>query len=233
MKKVLVFVLGLLTIFCVVGCGKAEQTSSAPLGNNVAQDSVSKDAVKGNEKERILVVYFSQPETSNPKDMTKEEDNSTTVRDEKVLGNVEYFAKVIQANTGADIFRIEPEVPYTLDHKVLVPQARRELDINARPAIKGEVSLENYDTIFLGYPNWWGDMPMVVYTFLDTYDFGGKKIIPFNVHGGSGFSNTINAIAQKEPNAKIIKNGLSISRDDMDNAEPKIIDWLKNLAYKK
>lgn len=233
MKKVLVIVLGLLTLFCVGGCGKAEQTSLTSLGNNAAQDSNSKDAVKGNEKERILVVYFSQPETSNLQGMTKEEDNSTTVRDGKVLGNVEYFAKVIQSNTGADVFRIEPEIPYTLDHKELVPQARRELDINARPAIKGKASLENYDTIFLGYPNWWGDMPMVVYTFLDTYDLSGKKVIPFNVHGGSGFSNTINAIAQKEPNAKVIKNGLSISRDDMDNAEPKIIDWLRSLGYKK
>lgn len=233
MKKVLVIVLGILTLFCVVGCGKAEQTSSTSLGNNALQDSRSKDAAKGNVKERILVVYFSQPETSNPQGMTKEEDNSTTVRDGKVLGNVEYFAKVIQANTGADIFRIEPEIPYTLDHKELVPQARRELDTNARPAIKGKVSLENYDTVFLGYPNWWGDMPMVVYTFLEKYDLSGKKVIPFNVHGGSGFSNTINAIAQKEPNAKVIKNGLSISRDDMDNAEPKIIDWLKKLGYKK
>ncbi len=230
MKKVLVLVFGLLTIFSVVGCGKPEQTS---LGSNVTKTSVSSDAAQKNVKERILVVYFSHPETDNQEGMSKEEDNSTTVLDGKVLGNVEYFAKVIQANTGADVFRIEPEIPYTLNHKVLVPQARRELDTNARPAIKGKVSLGNYDTVFLGYPNWWGDMPMVVYTFLDMYDLSGKKVIPFNVHGGSEFSNTINAIAQKEPNATIIKNGLSISRDDMDKAEPRIINWLKNLGYGK
>lgn len=233
MKKILVFILGLLALFCVIGCGSSEQTSSAASsGSNVGKDLVS-DAAKGKSKEKVLVVYFSQPETDHPSGMSKEEDNSTTVLDGKVFGNVEYFAKVIQANTGADVFRIEPETPYTLNHKLLVPQAKRELETNARPAIKGGISLGNYDTIFLGYPNWWGDMPMVMYTFLDTYNLSGKKVIPFNVHGGSGFSNTINAIAQEEPHAKVIKDGLSISRDDMNNSEPKIIGWLKNLGYGK
>lgn len=233
MKKILACILGLLASFCIMGCGGSVSTSATTSDNNVARSSTADGIIKEKARERVLVVYFSHPETDNPIGMSKEENNSTTVKDDKVLGNVEYFAKIIQENTGADIFRIEPETPYTLNHKELVPQAKRELETNARPAIKGKVSLTNYDTIFLGYPNWWGDMPMVMYTFLDAYDLSGKKVIPFNVHGGSGFSNTINAIAQKEPGAEVIKDGLSISRDDMDNAEPKIIGWLKKLGYEK
>lgn len=144
---------------------------------------------------KSLVVYFSMPETTDPENMTTEEENSVVVIDGEVLGNTQYVAYIIQEHTGSDIFRIEPEVPYPTDHSTLVDLASGEKAAGARPAIAGSISdLEQYDTIFLGYPNWWGDMPMILYTFLDTYDFSGKTIVPFNTHGGSGFSDTIATI---------------------------------------
>ena len=183
---------------------------------------------------KILVVYFSMPETDNPHNMTQEEENSTVVIDGKVMGNTQYVAQLIQNMTGGDIFRIEPERPYPTEHDALVDLAKEEQKRNARPAISGRIdSLGSYDTIFLGYPNWWADMPMILYTFLESCDLSGKTIIPFNTHGGSGFSRTIETIARLQPSARVIKNGFSVSRNDVERAEPDIAVWLTELGYKK
>lgn len=132
------------------------------------------------------------PETTDPDNMTTEEANSTVVINGEVLGNTQYMAYVIQETTGADIFRIEPETPYPTDHTTLVAQARKEQAQSFRPALKANVqNLDDYDVVFVGYPNWWGDMPMIMYSFFEQNDFSGKTIIPFNTHGGSGFSSTV------------------------------------------
>lgn len=179
---------------------------------------------------RSLVVYFSMPETTNPNNMTTEEANSTVVINGEVLGNTQYMAYVIQKHMGADISRIEPQTPYPTDHTTLVAQAREEQDRDFRPAIKDRISnLSDYDTIYLGYPNWWGDMPMILYSFLEQYDFAGKTIIPFNTHGGSGFSSTISTTRTLEPQAEVL-SGLSISRDRIQDARQEILDWLDSLG---
>lgn len=178
---------------------------------------------------KTLVVYFSQPETTKAENMTQEEDNSTVVIDGEVLGNTQYMAYVIAENTKADIFRIEPETPYPTDHRTLVDLAADEQDKKARPAIKETIeNLDDYDVIFLGYPNWWGDMPMILYTFLECYDLSGKTVIPFNTHGGSGFSDTIDTIRALQPDAEVV-DGLSISRNRIQDAEQEIIDWVSGL----
>lgn len=178
---------------------------------------------------KALVVYFSQPETTKTDNMTQEEDNSTVVIDGQVFGNTQYMAMVIAENTNADIFRIEPKKPYPTDHKTLVDLASEEKSQQARPEIKDTINnLDDYDTIYLGYPNWWGDMPMILYTFLESYDLSGKTIIPFNTHGGSGFSSTINSISEIQKNAKVL-DGLSISRDDIQDAEQEIVDWINSI----
>jgi flavodoxin len=183
-------------------------------------------------KNKILIVYFSMPETTDPDNMTREEDNSVVVINGKVLGNTQYVASVIQEYTGGDIYRIEPAIPYPVFHKTLVDQAREEKKKNARPKIKIKIkNPEKYNTIFIGYPNWWADMPMILYSFFDTHDFKGKKIIPFNTHGGSGFSNTISTIEKLEPDATVERKGYSVSRNNVQNARFEIIAWLKKLGY--
>ena len=92
--------------------------------------------------------------------------------------------------------------------------------------------MDNYDTLSIGYPNWWGDMPMILYSFFDEYDFSGKTIIPFNTHGGSGFSGTISTIKELEPNAEVL-DGKSISRNDIQDAEQEIVDWVNSLDLKQ
>lgn len=162
---------------------------------------------------KVLVAYFSMPDNA---------DDSTVTINGQVLGNNQYFAQVIQEETGADVFRIEPETPYPTDHETLVDLAADEQNENARPAIKDAIeNFDDYDVIFVGYPIWWSDMPMIMYTFFDTYDFSGKAIIPFGTHGGSGWAGTPDAIAELEPNAEII-DGLSISRDNIEDAHDQI-----------
>lgn len=191
--------------------------------------AVSNTASENKEDSKTLVVYFSQPETNKAENMTQEEDNSTVVIDGEVLGNTQYMAYVIAENKNADIFRIEPATPYPTDHKTLVDLAADEQENNVRPSIKEQITnLDEYDTVFLGYPNWWGDMPMILYTFLETYDLSGKTVVPFNTHGGSGFSNTVSAIRSLQPNADVLE-GLSISRNHIQDAEQEITDWVNTL----
>lgn len=229
MKKSILFLAALSTLFVLTACGSNPSQSTAP-AKNAPAPAAAKPTSPGAGK--YLVVYFSLPETAEPQNMTREEANSTVVIDGKVLGNTQYVARVIQAKTGADSFRIEPQTPYPLDHKTLVAQAKEEQQQSLRPAIKETMqNLDAYDTVFLGYPNWWGDMPMILYTFLETYDLSGKTIVPFNTHGGSGFSDTISAIQKLQPNAVVNRNGFTVSRDDVQAAEPEIVAWLNKLSY--
>ena len=184
-----------------------------------------------NQETRSLVVYFSMPETDDAENMTEEEDNSVVVMNGEVLGNTQYMANVIAEHTDSDIFRIEPETPYPTDHETLVDIASEQQEENARPAIDGNIgNLDDYDVIYVGYPSWWSDMPMILYTFFDEYDLSGKTIVPFGTHGGSGFAGTIDAIAELEPNANVIEDGLTISRNDIEDAESDIIAWVENIG---
>ena len=181
-----------------------------------------------------IVVYFSMPETDRAENMTQPEEDSTVVIGGKVLGNTQYVAQLIQAHTGADIFRIEPKKPYPRSHGPLLDIAQKEQRGKARPKMKENVKdLAQYDVIFLGYPNWWADLPMILYTFLEANDLSGKTIVPFITHGGSGFSRTIRTIATLQPRAKVVTEGLSIYRDDVEGAEPEVAAWLKRLGHAK
>lgn len=181
-------------------------------------DTLDLDASAPAHEEKVLIAYFSMPDNV---------DDSTVTIGGQTLGNNQYFAQVIQEVTSGDVFRIEPEIPYPTDHSALVDQASEEQESDARPAITGAIeNFEDYDTVFIGYPIWWSNMPQIMYTFFDTYDFSGKTIIPFGTHGGSGWAGTPNTIAELEPNATLL-DGLSISRDHIQDARQEIIDWLK------
>jgi len=241
MKKTLTLVLAVIIMLAgLAGCGSSKNQSNnsspQPKPSNSEQGkatSPSAEAPAANKDgKKTLVVFFSMPETTSPNNMNQEEANSTVVVGGEVLGNTQYVAYLIQKNTGADIFRIEPKTPYPTNHRTLVDLAKAEQNNKARPELAKKVeNLGQYDVIFLGYPNWWADMPMILYSFLESHDLSGKTIIPFNTHGGSGFSNTINTIASLQPNANIIKNGFTVSRDTVHNCADDVAAWLKKLGY--
>lgn len=178
---------------------------------------------------RILVAYFTVPETSGVDAVAQA---SRVVENGEVVGNVEFIARTIQEETGADLFAIETIQTYPGTHEALLDFAAAEMAANARPALSTRISnLEDYDVIFLGYPIWNADLPMPLYTFLDTYDLGGKTVIPFTAHGGSGFAGTISTIATEEPRADVERNGFSVSRNSVADAKDDIIDWVRDLGY--
>lgn len=187
-------------------------------------------AKEENENSNILIAYFTVPEDIDTNGIDADSGASVVVKDEEVLGNMEYMALTIQDAIGGDLFRIETKAAYPLDHEPLVDQAAEEQDENARPELAAHIeNPDQYDTILLGYPNWWGDMPQPLFTFLEEYDFSGKTIIPFNSHGGSGFSNTIEEIKEFQPDANISDEGLSISRDKVADSVQDVTDWVKSL----
>lgn len=236
MKKYVSILMVVAMLFSFAACSKNTENAEPETTVNTTETQQTENKAESNpvSSGKTLVVYFSVPETDKPDNMTREEDNSVVVIDGEVLGNTQYVANVIQENTDADLFRIEPKTPYTTNHSELVDLAKEEQNSNARPEIKESIeNFEQYDIVFVGYPNWWGDMPMILYTFFDTYDFSGKTIIPFNTHGGSGFSDTINTIKELEPDANVNDDGYTVSRNDVQEAEPEIIAWLGDLGYRK
>ena len=209
---------------------RASQSDIAAWANGLDLPKANTQPTQSGES-KVLVAYFSMPETTNPNNMTTEEANSTVVINGEVLGNTQYMAQVIQRTTNADIYRIEPQNPYPTDHTTLVAQAREEQDQDTRPAIKDAISdFDSYDTVFIGYPIWWSDLPQILYTFFDTYDFSGKTVIPFSTHGGSSFAGTPATIQSLEPGAKML-DGLTISRNSIQDAEQEIVSWVNGLDY--
>ena len=178
-------------------------------------------------KEKILVAYFSVPETDGVDTVAGA---SRVVVDGEVLGNNQYIAQLIQQEVGGDLFRIETVQDYPGTHEALLEFAYNELSDNARPELATQIeNLDSYDVIFLGYPNWNADLPMTLYTFLEQYDFNGKTIIPFTTHGGSGVSRTVETIEELQPGATVVEEGLSISRNSVPEAQNDVASWVAGL----
>ena len=143
-------------------------------------------------------------------------------------GNTEKAAGMIAELTGGELFRIEQAQPYSDNYQTCVKQAKQDLRNHARPALAAlPESLDGYDEIYLGYPNYWGTMPMAVYTFLESFDFTGKTIHPFCTHEGSGLSNTVSDIQKAAPGATVTK-GLAIHGSGVDSAKADIARWTEN-----
>lgn len=137
-------------------------------------------------------------------------------------GNTQVVAEMIAAETGAELFRIEPVTPYPDDYTECTEVAKRELEAKARPAIKGDINVEDYDVIFIGYPNWWGDMPMPVYTFIEKHSWQGKTVIPLCTHEGSGLGATEAHIAAACEGATVL-DGLAVRGYTAQNDREKVL----------
>ncbi|MDV3427056.1 MAG: flavodoxin [Bacillota bacterium] len=163
-----------------------------------------------------LIVYFSRKGNNYVNGSIK---NLT-------VGNTEIAAKMIRELTGSDMFEIKPVIEYDLDYHACTEEAKSDLRANARPDFKNAPdNIAEYDTIYLGYPNYWGTMPMHVFTFLEKYDLSGKIIKPFCTHEGSGMGRSESDIKKLCPGAKVEK-GLAIHGGSVGNAKKSIEKWL-------
>ena len=166
---------------------------------------------------KSLVVYFSRADENYGVGNITE-------------GNTAILAKMIAQKTGSDIFEIVPEKSYPKDYRECTNVAKDEQRKNARPAYKDDIDTSAYDTIYIGYPIWWGDLPMVVYTFLEAHDLSGKTIAPFCTHEGSGLSGTENNIKKLYKNVAMKKALAMTGRTAQNNrkeAEKQVDEWLK------
>ena len=148
-------------------------------------------------------------------------------------GATEKFAKDIEKLTGGDLFEIEPVVPYDKDtahYEELAEYAKKERDLDLRPAIKSLPDVSKYDYIFIGYPMWWYTYPGIIRTFIESVDLSGKIIIPFNTHEGSGDGGTYKELQEALPNSKVLI-GLPIRGENMKNYDQtgNIKEWLDSL----
>ena len=148
------------------------------------------------------------------------------------VGNTEIAAQAIQRLIGGDAFRIDTVKEYPADYEKTTQVAQVELRQGVRPELKGQVDdMSGYDVVFLGYPNWWGTMPMAVVTFLEGYDFAGKTILPFCTNEGSGLGRSENDIKKLCPTAKV-QRGLSIWGSAVKDAAGDITDWIAAAGIK-
>jgi len=148
------------------------------------------------------------------------------------VGNTEVVAKIIKEIMGGDLFRIEAVKTYPVDYTEATEVAQQELRANARPKLTGHPeNMASYNVIFLGYPNWWGTMPMPVFTFLEEYDLSGKTIVPFCTHEGSSMGRSVTDIKKLCPRSTIL-DGLAVRGGDAKNAHNEVSAWLSNIGIK-
>ncbi len=222
MKKIFASILSLTTLLFFTACGNtAENKSQAGHEKSVVSATKTTDSKTPN---KILVVYFSRTG-----------DNYEVGNIEK--GNTHIMADIIAETLGADTFEIKPVKPYPADYKECTEVAKEELAANARPAISGKVTnWQDYDTVFLGYPIWWSELPMPVYTFLESYDWNRKTIIPFCTSAGDVLTGKEDNITKYAKGAKL-REGLGIrgkrAQDNLDSVKADVTKWLKNLGFVK
>lgn len=241
--SILLMILCLLFVFC--GCGKTDgqsttmenintgenadmETSDNSVDSNGTEntnnDVTENDNIENNDTDterKILIAYFSRADENYGVGIIEK-------------GNTEIIAEMISEETGGELFHIERATPYPADYDECTDEAKQEQNDNARPALLEDRDISEYDVIFLGFPIWWGEMPMPVYTFLEGHDFSDKIIIPFCTHAGSGLAGTETSIENICDNSLIL-DGLSIKGEDaqnsQDSARETINKWLENLSY--
>ena len=252
LKKIFSVLLSLLMIFSLAACGSQnggqESDSTAGSSNNAESSQPS----NGNNTESALESNGDNSEAQNTEADGSSSSNETSSNSNILVvyfshtgenysvgviekGNTHIIADMIAEETGADMFEIQPVNPYPDTYDGCKDVAKQEQNENARPEFVGNVAnMEQYDTVFIGYPIWWGDLPMVVYTFLESCDFSGKTIIPFCTHEGSGLSGTNRSIENICSDATVL-DGLairgSVAQNQQDKAKSDVVKWLNGLNY--
>lgn len=231
MKKGIITTEILAILACAVTAycwATGRENNSKETTETVSEQPIESIANAGNGKS--LVVYFSVPETDG---VDASSGASRVLSGGKVMGNTQYVAAIIAEATGSDLFEIKTVHTYPGSHKALIDAAKVEIDNNARPKLATHIkNLKDYDVVFVGFPNWWYDMPMPFYSFFDEYDFSGKTVIPFCTHGGSRFSGAIKTIRELEPRATVL-DGYAIARDRVPDSEDGVLKWLEKIGMKK
>ena len=250
MKKLLLIIMVGILMSLLAGCGRNEVNGgrdAAANGNTISQESagIGETDSESVPENRAAESDQQEPESGMTEQSMAGPESGAAVESEAEpgaeggsalvvyfswSGNTENVANAIVDQTGADVFEIVPEEAYVDDYNALLDIAGEEKENGTHPAIAGSIDdIAQYDIIYVGYPNWWSDMPMILYTFFDSYDISGKTIAPFCTSGGSGLSDTVNSIKELEPDADVLE-GLHIGSSSASDPENAVSDWLNRLG---
>lgn len=241
MKKLTALLLTCALAFSLAACagaGQGANTSSQNSAPSAAQEAAgassqpveSAGTAEGTGTEgqsNILVAYFSWANNA----ILAEDVDAVASPSVITPGNVQQLAEWVQQETGADLFSIRVAEPYPSDWDDCLARANQERSDNARPELVENVeNLSQYDTIFLGYPNWWYGVPMALLTFLESNGFSGKQVYLFCSHGTGGLANSVQIITEAIPNAEISDNIFDCDEEDASSSQEEIQNWVAGLA---
>ena len=185
---------------------------------------------------KTLIAYFSRVgNTDFADDVDAVTSASLLTKDNQIYGNTQYVAALVQKAAGGDLFLIETKEKYPSDYNKTDEQGEKENREKARPEMASHIeNLDEYTTVFLGFPNWYYDMPMAVYSFLEEHDLSGKTVIPFVTSGGSGFSDAISAIKELEPDASVVEDGFETTHSKVGEVTfDEVEAWINGLDLEK
>lgn len=203
MKRIISIIVLLTTLF----------TFSSFAGDNSKTDRQQQNR-KG---KKVLVAYFSRTGENYAVGNIKK-------------GNTHIIAEMIARETNGKLFEIKTVKTYPADYHACTDMAKREKESNARPALQADIAAEDYDVVFIGFPNWWGDMPMAVHTFIEKHSWKGKTIIPFCTHEGSGLSGTEKSLKSSCKGANVLQGFAikgSVAQNSQEQARKSVSAWIK------
>ncbi|MFZ7101415.1 MAG: flavodoxin [Peptococcaceae bacterium] len=184
------------------------------------------------DEEKILIAYFTRVGNTDFDENVDAVTSASLHRVEGTLrGNTQLIAEMIQSIVGGDMFLITTTDKYPADYDEAVDFAAEEQERNHHPGLSSHVeNMDDYDTIFLGFPNWWYDMPMAIYSFLEEYNFSGKTMVPFSTSGGSGFSDSMRTLRKMLPESTVL-GGFTVRDSRSAGAQDDVLDWLRELEF--
>ena len=232
MKKWTSLLLALAMTFSLAACGNSGTQENASEPPASVSGSTTEETPAPTDTEAPAEEPAEEPseEPAESETPTAEDSSSVLIAYFSWSGNTEQVAQIIQQETGGDLFEIAPATPYTDDYNELLDIAQQEQSDNARPELAGQVeNWEQYDTIFVGYPNWWSDAPMAVYTFVESYDWDGKTLIPFNTSASGGFGRSLSGLEESASGAAILE-GISFTERTLGDAQSEVTAWLDGLG---
>lgn len=207
------------------------QTASDNASEAAPENEASNVSDESEGTSKILIAYFTAAENSGEGVDAVTTASYSTINGTAV-GRLRAIADMIAEHTGGEPFSIQTSVVYPTDGGELIDYAAQEQAEDARPELVSHIeNLDEYDVIFVGYPNWWADLPQVLYSFFDEHDFTDKILIPFNVHNGSRLSRTVQTIQELEPGAEVVEDAFTINEHNVEDAAGEVNSWLDGLGY--
>lgn len=231
MKKFVSFLVAMAMLLSLAACGTAGNpagSASRPTGSVANGGSTGTSGAQTGQTGSVLVAYFSWADNA----ILAEDVDAVASPSVIAPGNVQQLAGWVQEETGGDLFSIRVTEPYPSDWDECLARANRERGENARPALAASVeNLAQYDTIFLGYPNWWYGVPMALLTFLEQNDLSGKQVYLFCSHGTGGLARSVEIITEAAPGAVISDNIFDCYEEDAASSQEGIRSWVTELGY--